>query len=123
MAIFALTNARIIDCTGADPIENGAVVIEGERIKEVLAGAPKALPAGAGTIDCKGRTLLPGLIDAHVHVGCVEPTFTDQQRTNFTSTLVIKTIKIIKESLDQGFTTLRDAGGADPGFGRPLKRG
>ena len=66
---------------------------------------------------------MPGLIDAHVHVGCVEPTFTDQQRTNFTSTLVIKTLKIIQQSLDQGFTTLRDCGGADPGFRSALAEG
>ena len=42
MSIKALTNARIIDCTGADPIENGAVIIEGERIKEVLEAGPGA---------------------------------------------------------------------------------
>ncbi len=123
MNAMILKNARIVDCTGADPIERGAVVIEGERIKEVLAGEPKGLPAGARVIDCRGRTLLPGLIDAHVHVGCVEPTFTDQQRTNFTSTLVIKTVAIIKDSLDQGYTSLRDAGGADPGFRAAVAEG
>ncbi len=123
MATLALTNARVIDCTGADPRENGTVVIEGERIKEVLEGNPGSLPAGAEVVDCGGKTLLPGLIDAHVHVGCVEPTFTDQQRTNFTSTLVIKTLAMIKDSIDQGFTTLRDCGGADPGFRSALEEG
>ncbi len=123
MKTLALVNARIIDCTGADPIGNGTVVVEGDRIREVSAGETGSLPPETERIDCRGRTLLPGLIDAHVHISCVEASFTEQQRTNFTSTLVIKTLGIIKESLDQGFTTLRDAGGADPGFRLAVEEG
>jgi imidazolonepropionase-like amidohydrolase len=116
MDISVLTNGRIIDCTGADPVENGTVIIEGKRIKEVISGSPGRLPDDCPVIDCQGNTLLPGLIDAHVHIGSVDPTFTDQQRRYFTSLLIIKSLKIIKETLDQGFTTVRDVGGADPGF-------
>jgi imidazolonepropionase-like amidohydrolase len=123
MEISALTNARIIDCTGADPFENGAVIIEGQRIKEVVSGAAGRLPDDGQIIDCKGHTLLPGLIDAHVHVGSVDPTFTDQQRKYFPSYLIIKSLKIIKETLDQGFTAARDAGGADPGFRQAIAEG
>lgn len=123
MEISALTNARIIDCTGTDPIENGAVIIEGQRIQEVISGAAGRLPDHARIIDCRGHTLLPGLIDAHVHVGSVDPTFTEQQRKYFPSYLIINSIKIIKETLDQGFTAVRDAGGADPGFRRAVAEG
>jgi len=123
MEISVLTNARIIDCTGADPRENGAVVIEGERIKEVVSGPVGHLPDDARIIDCQGQTLLPGLIDAHVHIGSVDPTFTDQQRKYFPSELVIRSVKIIKETLDQGFTTVRDMGGADPGFRKAVAEG
>ena len=123
MGLITLINTRIIDCTGKDPIENGTVVIEGDRIKEVLDAAPGSLPDGVEKIDCRGKTLLPGLIDAHVHIGSVDATFTEQQRKNFTSTLVIKAVKNLKDTLDQGFTSIRDAGGADPGFRQAVSDG
>ena len=68
MGCIALTNATIIDCTGADPVEGGSVVIEEDRIKEVLSGAPGSLPDETQVLDCRGMTLLPGLIDAHSHL-------------------------------------------------------
>jgi imidazolonepropionase-like amidohydrolase len=123
MDTSVLINARIIDCTGADPVDNGAVIIEGQRIKEVVSGSPGRLPDDCRVVDCQGYTLLPGLIDAHVHIGSVDPTFTDQQRKYFTSMLIIKSLKIIKETLDQGFTTVRDVGGADPGFRQAVAEG
>jgi imidazolonepropionase-like amidohydrolase len=118
-----LTDARIIDCKGSDPIENGNVVVENSRIKDVLSGCAGQLPAEADKINCKGKTLLPGIIDAHVHIGSIDATFTEQQRGHFTSTLVIKAIKILKETLDQGFTTVRDEGGADYGFKQAVTEG
>lgn len=59
---------RVIDGTGAAPIERGAVVVRGERI--VCAGRAEACPAPAGArvIDAGRGTILPGLIDLHVHV-------------------------------------------------------
>lgn len=123
MKTVALTNASIIDCTGADPIGGGTVVVEEDRIKDVLASSPGNLPADTGIINCRGMTLLPGLIDAHVHVGAVDATFSEQQRLYFPSMLVIKSLKIIRETLDQGFTTIRDVGGADPGFKMSIAQG
>jgi len=123
MNTLVLKNAVMIDGTGSDPVPNGSVIVEGERIREVLAGAPGRAPFHATTIDCKGKTLLPGLVDAHVHVGAVEANLMDQQRQNHTSMLVIRTLKVIRETLDQGFTSIRDAGGADPGFREALQQG
>jgi imidazolonepropionase-like amidohydrolase len=123
MQKLALTNVRIIDCTGADPLEEGTVIIAEGRIKEVVGGRLESLPDDALSIDCQNHTLLPGLIDAHVHMGSVDPTFTEQQRKYFTSYLIIKSINIIKETLDQGFTTVRDVGGADPGFRQAIAEG
>ena len=123
MEILALINARIIDCTSADPLENGAVIIENERIKDVINGPIRHLPDSAKIIDCQNQTLLPGLIDAHVHIGSIDPTFTDQQRKYFTSEFVIRSLKIVKETLEQGFTTVRDVGGADPGFRKAIAEG
>ncbi len=123
MKTIALINATIIDCTGADPITGGSVIIEDDRIKAVLPGDPGSLPSETKILDCKGQTLLPGLIDAHVHIGSVEASFTDQQRHHFTSVLVIKSVKILKDTLEQGFTTVRDVGGADPGFRQAVADG
>jgi len=123
MNTLILTNARIIDGTGAEPIANGFVAVEGDRIKEFQAGSPGQIPAGAVTVDCRGQTLLPGLIDAHVHVAAVDANIMEQQRLHHPSLLVIRTLKVIHEALDQGFTTLRDAGGADAGFREAQRQG
>jgi imidazolonepropionase-like amidohydrolase len=123
MENVVLSNATIIDCTGADPRPNGWVVVEGNRIKEVGEGATGALPEKIRIIDCRGETLLPGLIECHVHVGSVEASIVEQQRRNFTSTLIIKSLKVLKETLDQGFTTARDCGGIDAGFRQAVAEG
>ncbi|MEL7492155.1 MAG: amidohydrolase family protein [Pseudomonadota bacterium] len=65
--VVAITGARIITMTGADGgvIEDGTIVIEDNRITAV--GADVAVPAGAKTVDAAGKTIIPGLIDAHAH--------------------------------------------------------
>jgi imidazolonepropionase-like amidohydrolase len=123
MSTIILKNATIISGTGADPIPNGSVIVEGERIREVLPGLPGAMPSGATTIDCRHQTLLPGLIDAHVHVGAVDANIMEQQRRTYGSLLVIRALKVMQETLDQGFTTLREAGGADPGLREAVRQG
>lgn len=120
---IVFTNTRLIDGTGASPITNATVVTEGTRIKEVFDGPPGALPQKSEVIDCRGLTMLPGLIDAHVHVGAVEAHIAVQHRAFFPSEIVARTLKIIAEDLNQGFTTLRDAGGADPGYRNIIQQG
>jgi imidazolonepropionase-like amidohydrolase len=120
---IVIKNATIIDGTGADPVPNGFVVIENERIKEVDSGDPGNIPSDACSVDCRGQSLLPGLIDAHVHLGAVDANIMEQQRQYFASLLVVKTLKIMEQTLDQGFTTVRDAGGADPGLRAAVDQG
>jgi len=122
LGTIILTNATIIDGTGADP-RPGWLVVEGQHIREVGQGRPGAQPAEADVIDCRGQTLLPGLIDGHVHTGSVGPSIVDQQRGLLTSTLVIRSLKVLKETLDQGFTTARDCGGVDAGFRQAVAEG
>lgn len=64
-----LTNVRVIDGTGRTPIERATVVIANGRIEAVGAGSSVKAPAGAATIDLSGKTLVPGLINAHGHLG------------------------------------------------------
>jgi imidazolonepropionase-like amidohydrolase len=65
----AFTGARIIDGSGKPPMENATMVIDGQKI--VSVGSKVKIPAGAKTIDATGQTIIPGLINAHGHVGLV----------------------------------------------------
>jgi imidazolonepropionase-like amidohydrolase/Tol biopolymer transport system component len=65
----AVVGARIISMRGDEVIEDGTVVIEGNRIRAVGPRASTQVPAGAHVIDGQGKTVLPGIIDAHWHGG------------------------------------------------------
>lgn len=66
--LLVLDNVRVIDGTGAAPIERGRVLIEGDRIVRVGRAQDVEAPRGAETIDLAGRTIMPGLIDLHFHI-------------------------------------------------------
>ena len=66
--IVALTNVRVIDGTGAEPIENQTVVISAGKITSVGPTAGTSIPSGAKTIDLAGYTILPGLVGMHNHL-------------------------------------------------------
>lgn len=70
--MLAITNAKIITMAGSD-LEKGTVLVENGRIKDVGTGIP--VPAGAQVIDASGKTVTPGFIDAHCHVGILEETY------------------------------------------------
>jgi imidazolonepropionase-like amidohydrolase len=112
MSLTHLTNARIVDGTQPEPTAPVTVVIEGNRIREV---SERALPAGDATvIDLTGRTLMPGLIDAHVHIVAVEASL--GFNASLPDSLVqARSMRLQHEMLMRGFTTVRDVGGADHG--------
>jgi imidazolonepropionase-like amidohydrolase len=64
---LSLTNGILIDGTGADAVPNGAVVIQNGRITAAGPRTQVEIPANTNIIDVKGRTILPGFINAHVH--------------------------------------------------------
>jgi len=64
---IALTNARVFDGSGRAPIENATVLVVNGKIQEV--GTAVKVPAGATRVDARGKTIIPGLINAHGHVG------------------------------------------------------
>ena len=66
--VIALTNVRVVDGTGAPPIENQTIVISGAKITAIGPSASTMPPAGAKTIDLAGRTILPGLVGMHNHL-------------------------------------------------------
>lgn len=69
---LALVGARLVDGTGAKPVEDAVVLIEGDRIRAAGPRGAVALPADAERIDLSGKTIVPGLWDMHAHVQQVE---------------------------------------------------
>src|SRR5712691_12349125 len=65
--VTALTGARVIDGTGAEPIEGATIVVSDGRIQAV--GRNVTIPAGATRVDMSGKTIVPGLINEHGHLG------------------------------------------------------
>ena len=103
-------NCALFD--GLDPRrrEGMEVLVEGERIKEV-SDAPIRVSA-ADTLDLGGRTLMPGLIDAHVHVMAADADL--GKLDAMPGSLVAQHARhALEDALERGFTTVRDAGGAD----------
>lgn len=123
MAVYVFKDATLLDCTGNDPVYPAYVVTEGDYIKEVGSGTPRAMPADAEVVNCKGMTLMPGLIDAHIHVGLFDRDLGEQPRRYHPSMQVIKALKVLEDTLMQGFTTCREAGGADAGFREAVAQG
>jgi imidazolonepropionase-like amidohydrolase len=111
------TNVRILDCTGEYPY-TGEVLIQGNRIKQVTRGGSRftagSTASAATVIDGMGATLMPGLIDAHLHLSWnnapgIEPI---QMMPPEEHTLV--TAEMAKLVLDAGFTAGRGAAAAKP---------
>ncbi len=77
--LTAITGVRIVTMKGDEVIEDGTVLVEGNRIKAVGAGSQVAVPAAAFKVDGRGKTLIPGLVDAHWHGGMGEDGLIPQQ--------------------------------------------
>jgi imidazolonepropionase-like amidohydrolase len=120
MAQLLFENAQLLDAEAGVLRGGVSVLVEGERIVEVSEGTLRA--AGAARSDLAGRTLMPGLIDAHVH--CAITTMNLAAMTSKPTTLVAHEAgRILGRMLRRGFTTVRDAGGADAGLAQAVERG
>ncbi|HKZ07885.1 MAG TPA: amidohydrolase family protein [Methylomirabilota bacterium] len=106
-----LIGATLIDGTGAEPVTGRAVVVEAGRIAAVVDA--NQAPRG-DRIDLAGHTLLPGLINCHVHL-CLgaEADPVRPLRDDSLGVTVIKALLRARESVEAGVTTVRDLGGRD----------
>jgi imidazolonepropionase-like amidohydrolase len=111
MDAVVLTGAALIDGSGVEPVRGRAVVVESGRISRIVDAA--RAPRGR-SIDLSGCTLLPGLINCHVHL-CFggEPDPVRAVRDEPHALTAIKALRRARESLEAGVTTLRDLGGRD----------
>jgi len=108
-----LKAARVIDGTGAAPIQNGAVVVTDDRIVAVGPAASVTVPAGARTVDLGNATLLPGFIDAHTHVvgrTLGDPAGNDAAVRDVDSFGAILGVGNVRNTLMGGFTSIRNVG-------------
>lgn len=118
MSILLLKNALIFD--GASPeLREGDVLVDGERIKEV---GESLTAAQARMVDLKGRVLMPGLVDAHFHAALVDANLARLGHMP-RSLNALHAAKNLEAALDRGFTTIRDAGGADHGLAKAIEAG
>ena len=112
MERLLLSGATLIDGTGAEPVTGRAVVVEGDRITGVVPEG--RAPAGATVLHLDGLTVLPGLINCHVHF-CLggEPDPARVLLEDPPATRVIKAVLRARQTVEAGVTTVRDLGGVD----------
>jgi imidazolonepropionase-like amidohydrolase len=120
MGQILFRRAALLDVEAGALRPGTCVLVEGERIAEVSEGEIRA--PSARVVDCAGRTLMPGLIDAHVHAAIT--TMNLAAMTQAPPTLVaFQAGRVLEGMLQRGFTTVRDAGGADFGLAEAVARG
>src|SRR5437763_13040969 len=121
-AMLAITNGTIIDGLGGDPRTAMTMVIEDERITALGRQGEIAIPRGTQVIDAMGGSILPGLIDTHVHFTLEYP---DILRGLLTapSLSLLQTIPRMRATLEARVTTVRDAAGSPAGLKMAVERG
>jgi imidazolonepropionase-like amidohydrolase len=122
--VLAIKDAMLIDGRGGHPIQNGIVLVGNDGKIFSVGETPKvAIPSGSDVIEAAGRTVLPGLFDAHCHMLMTSQSL--EKRLFVPNSLeVLKCAQILKRTLYAGITTLRDACGPnDVGFRQAVEMG
>ena len=120
MSLVLFRNGKLFDGLAAETRDGLEVLVEGDRIKEISDTRISA--SNARAVDLSGRTLMPGLIDAHFHAVAADPNIGHVE--NMPSSLIAQYSRgFFEASLQRGFTTIRDAGGADYGLARAIETG
>ena len=118
------TNVRILDATGEHPF-TGEVLVQGNRIKSVTRGSSRygaSAAGGATVIDGMGATLMPGMIDAHLHLSWNNAPGIDPIQMMELEEHMLVTMEMAKLVLDAGFTGGRGAAAAKPRLDVVAKR-
>ncbi|HWE63541.1 MAG TPA: amidohydrolase family protein [Chloroflexota bacterium] len=113
-------NATILDAERGTLVPDQSVLVTGDTIAEV--GGQEIAAASARVIDARGMTLMPGLIDAHVHVTAVTANLSALAEWS-PAYVTARAARVMAGMLSRGFTTVRDVGGADYGLAAAVDEG
>ncbi|MBT3941700.1 MAG: amidohydrolase family protein [Chloroflexi bacterium] len=120
----AIVGGNLIDGTGAAPVLDTTVLVDGESIVEVGPRASVSVPPGAEVIDASGMTVMPGMIDCHDHLSEMHYDIMTRWRMAMPNSLQhLRTAKIMEDTLAGGFTCIRDGWGLDAGFKMAVEEG
>ena len=123
MGYTLIHNGTLIDGNGRSPLKNAAVLVQGNKITAVGRKDDIILPNDDITmIDARGGTMLPGLIDTHVHI-MFEGMNIPQMMTTPFSLNFYKAQQYMRRTIDAGITSVRDAAGADLGVKQAIEQG
>jgi imidazolonepropionase-like amidohydrolase len=120
MSAYHFRNFELLDPDAGELRGGHELVVEGGVIKEV-SDKPIKL-ADAGVVDCGGRTVMPGLIDSHVHVVLSDVVLRNLESVPLTL-MTARAAELMRRMLDRGFTSVRDTGGADWGLKEATDKG
>lgn len=114
-----LSNGLIFDGHSPDLIADKYLLIEGNRISSISSERPDV---EAREIDIAGKVIMPGLIDCHFHAYACKVDFSELETLPM-SYVAQRGRQLMENALQRGFTTVRDAGGADYGLWRSIEEG
>ncbi len=120
MAIYHFKNFEMLDPEAGELRGGHELAVEGDTIREISAKPIKL--TDASVVDCGGRTLMPGLIDSHVHVVLSEVVIRNLESVPLTL-MTARAARLMRAMLDRGFTSVRDTGGADWGLKEATDKG
>jgi len=120
MVAIIFANCAVLDGTSKERREDHHVLVENGKIREVADRPIES--AASDTVDLAGRTLMPGLIDAHVHVLAVDAALARLSDRPVTL-LTLQAARVLEGMLQRGFTTIREAAGADGGLAEAVEEG
>jgi imidazolonepropionase-like amidohydrolase len=117
--IIAITDGTLFDGTGSPPVKKATVLVEGEKILDVGRGID--IPGDAEIVEASGKTVMPGLVDAHVHL-CINGDPNILSLIQYSPGLIqLMAAHNALKTLEGGYTTVRDMG-APMGFAISLKQ-
>jgi imidazolonepropionase-like amidohydrolase len=118
---FLIRDVAVLDCTGAEPSGRHDVAVHDGKIAAIRPVGEASVKTDSLQIDGSGCTLMPGLTDAHVHFALIglKGDHGDEPLIYH----VLRVAEYISTALDEGFTTVRDAGGLEPAWAKAVEDG